>query len=299
MNDGLPRDDPWPISSTGEWLERRRRDITASRIGALWDSHPYLSRDGLAAELRGERSEVPNAAMRAGIILEPAVAAAVALEHPSWTIEKAGTYHRLSTVRLGCTPDYFYSNDTVRRGILQCKTVSPQQWDNWHGTVPLAYTLQTLTEMLVTDADAGLLAVLIRGGSYPLYEFEVPRHAEAEHKIIEATTAWWAAYEAGELPQAQPVEDIEALIDDGSHLDWSGNEEVRALLEQRRSLKAESSVLQQRLGAVEYAIKNRIGPASTAWLPGWQITFRRHHRKEYTVQAADVRMLKIKEIPLE
>jgi hypothetical protein len=259
------------IASQAEWLAWREKDVTASSIAVLWDQHPYMDREELAAKMRGERATLTTASMRAGTILEPAVAAAVQIEHPDWTITKAGTYHHMPDVKLGCTPDYFYSSPTVRRGILQCKTTSPQQWDKWRGTVPLAYVLQTLCEMLVTDAEIGLLAVLIRSPSYPLHEIAAPVDA------------------AG----------IEAMLDTGECLDWSNNDEVRELLERRRELKATLSRITQDLGACDYQIKNRMGPASSAWLPGWSLTFARRERREYTVPAALVRTLRIKEIVYE
>jgi len=231
MSDTLRRE-AWPITSRGEWLSWRERDITASPIAALWDAHPYISPQQFAAQKRGERVTLTSAALRAGTILEPAVAEAVRLEHPDWTVTKATDYCRIPDRRIGCTPDYFFSSATVQRGILQCKTVSPQQWDNWRGTVPLAYTLQTLTEMLVTDADAGVLAVLIRSPSYPLYEFDVPRHAEAETLILDAVSAWWEAWDKGEIAAAQPVEELEALLDNGEHLDLSEDPEIRDLLDE-------------------------------------------------------------------
>jgi len=289
----------WRITSRGEWLDWRENDITASPIGALWGVHPYVTPEQFAAQKRGERITLTTSSLRAGTILEPAVAEAMRLEHPDWTITKATEYCRLPDCRLGCTPDYFFANATVRRGILQCKTVSPQQWDNWRGTVPLAYTLQTLTEMLVTDADAGVLAVLIRSPSYPLYEFEVSRHKEAETRILDAVAAWWKAWDRGEIAAPQSVEELETLLDNGEHLDWSGNDEMRLLLEQRRALKAEVSARTQQLGEIDYTIKNHIGPASSAWLPGWQIEFRRRQRKEYTVAAAEIRTLRIKETSVE
>jgi predicted phage-related endonuclease len=287
------------ITSQAEWLAWREKDVTASSIAVLWDQHPYMDREELAAKMRGERATLTTASMRAGTILEPAVAAAVQIEHPDWTITKAGTYHHMPDVKLGCTPDYFYSSPTVRRGILQCKTTSPQQWDKWRGTVPLAYVLQTLCEMLVTDAEIGLLAVLIRSPSYPLHEFTVERHPEAEQRILDAVGAWWDAWDRGEIAAPVDAAGIEAMLDTGECLDWSNNDEVRELLERRRELKATLSRITQDLGACDYQIKNRMGPASSAWLPGWSLTFARRERREYTVPAALVRTLRIKEIVYE
>jgi hypothetical protein len=41
------------ITSLGEWLTWREKDITASRIAALFGAHPYLTRDQLSEIMRG------------------------------------------------------------------------------------------------------------------------------------------------------------------------------------------------------------------------------------------------------
>jgi hypothetical protein len=42
----------WTITSRGEWLDRRRGLLTASRIAALFDAHPFLTREQLATTRR-------------------------------------------------------------------------------------------------------------------------------------------------------------------------------------------------------------------------------------------------------
>jgi hypothetical protein len=37
-----------------------------------------------------------------------------------------------------------------------------------------------------------------------------------------------------------------------------------------------------------------MGVASTAYLPGWAISWRAQHRREYTVPEADIRVLRVK-----
>jgi len=89
------------------------------------------------------------------------------------------------------------------------------------------------------------------------------------------------------------------MLDDGSYRDLSARDDIREMLEERRDLKSRMSSEAQRLGEIEYTIKNTLGPASSAWLPGWHIEFRRRHRKEYTVAAAEIRTLRIKEVGVE
>ncbi len=277
------------ITGRGEWLAWRKVDITASRIAALFDSHPYLTRDQLAADLRSEASRGDSPAMRRGRILEPAVAAAVAEDRPEWLLTKATTYHRMPDHRLGATPDYWINGD----GLMQVKTVAPQEWEKWRGRPPLGYLLQTLTELLVTGRAWGVLAVMVCSPSYPVHLFDVPRHPTAERRILDATAAFWAAWDAGEIAAAVPPAEIAADFDDGSHRDLSSDNMLPALLAERAGLKAATVVAEKRLKELDYELKNRIGPARTAWLPGWTIKFPTIHAKEYTVAARDYRRLDV------
>jgi hypothetical protein len=116
---------------------------------------------------------------------------------------KATTYHRVPSYRLGCTPDYWANDD----GLIQVKTCSPQQWEKWHGRAPLAYVLQTLTELIVTGRRWGVLAVMVCNPSYPVHYFDVPPHEAAERRILTAVKEWWRAFDAGEIPHAAPSAD--------------------------------------------------------------------------------------------
>jgi len=297
--DGLTREER-PIVSLGEWLSWREKDITASRIAALFDLHPYLTRDDLArimhGEGRGTGTIPPNAAMRGGLILEGGFPAAVKLDGKDWDLVKANTYHRLPQHRLGCTPDFWIGDD----GLLQAKTTSVEQWEKWHGHPPLAYTLQTLVELLVCGRSWGVLAVMIRGGGYPIHYFDVPRHAAAEGRILAAVAEWWAAWDSGaQIPQAAPSAELVADLDDGSHKDLSGDNELPAILTERASLKATTSAAEKRIKELDYQIKNRMGRAVTGWLPGWNISFRSQQRRETIIPAATIRVLRVRSVTEE
>jgi hypothetical protein len=279
------------IVSPAEWLDWRRLDITASRVAVLFDSHPFLDRDGLAAELRGQ-SRGDNAAMRRGRILEPGVIAALAEDHPGWRMAKATTYHRLPDHRIGATPDYWLDDD----GLIEVKTVSPQRWEEWREHPPLAYTLQTLTGLLVTGRERGVLAVMVCAPSYPVHTFDVPRHPGAEARILDAVAEWWRAWDAGEIAAPADPAELAAACDDGSHRDLSGDPALPALLAERADLKATVGAAEKRLGILDYEIKNRIGPARTAYLPGWSLSFATQRRKETLIPAKDIRVLRVRAI---
>lgn len=288
-----PAREQWQITGIGEWLERRRHHITASRIAALFDAHPFLTRDGLAAELRGESGEVPNSSMRDGHILEAGFPYAVKADGKPWDLIKANTYHWLPEHRLGATPDFWIGDD----GLLQAKTTSPQQWEKWHGHVPLAYTLQTLCEMLVTGRAWGVLAVMIRTSGHPIHYFDVPRHEAAERRILDAVAAWWRAFDVGEFPAAAPdVFDLAAMLDDGSHADLSANNYLVAALPERERLKAEISNMEKNVSVIDGELKAAMGTASTAWIPGYNISFKTQHRREVVIPAKDIRVLRVRAV---
>jgi predicted phage-related endonuclease len=230
--------------------------------------------------------------MRAGNILEGGFPAAVKLDEKPWDLVKAATYERLPQHRLGATPD-FLINDPPG-GLLQAKTASREQFEAWHGVVPLAYSLQTLTELLVTGRRWGVLAVMIRGGSYPINYYDVPRHEAAERKILDAVAAWWKAFDAGEYPAAAPSDGLAEIFDDGSFVDLSGSNELPELLDERASLKATTTDAEKRLKEIDTFLKGLLGPASTAWLPGWSLSFKTQHRKETVLPASDFRVLRVR-----
>ena len=68
----------------------------------------------------------------------------------------------------------------------------------------------------------------------------------------------------------------------------------RVLLPERETLKASVSQAEARLKEIDYLLKNRIGPARSAWLPGWTISYAAQHRKEFLTPAKDIRVLRVK-----
>jgi len=293
------------IESTGAWLEWRRADLTASRIPAIWNLHPYLSREQLADLMRGTTGtgtgSVPdNASMRRGRIFEAAVAAAIAEERPEWTLEKATTYHRIPSLRIGCTPDYFATSTLPKepgRGIIQIKTAAPRVWERWQGRAPLPYIIQTLTEAVVCDCAWAWLVIMVMSDSYPTHYFAVPRHAEAEQRIVAAAAEWWREFDSGALPgTAAGATELAGDFDDGSWIDLSQDNALPAILDERQSLKATTSEAERRLKELDYEIKNRMGRASRGWLPGYNISFATQHRKEVLLPARDIRVLRVRAV---
>jgi hypothetical protein len=263
-----------------------------------------MTRDSLAEVLRGDTSSggsinpPGNASMRRGRIFEAAIASAVAEEKPEWTLAKANTYHRIPSLRFGGTPDYWaVSADQPGLGLLQFKTARPSVWEKWHGRPPLGYLIQTLGELIVTGRDWGWLVIMVMSESFPVHYFSVPRHPDAERRILAAVAEWWRQFDAGELPgTAAGAAELAADFDDGSWIDLSADNAMPGILDERAALKATTSDAERRLKELDYEIKNRMGRASRGWLPGWNISFATQHRREVLIPAKDIRVLRVRAV---
>lgn len=293
----IERPERAPVASRAEWLERRRHDVTASEVAALFDVHPFRTHlQVYLGKTRGE-DQGDNPAMRRGRLMEPAVALAVAEEHPEWagSMRKAGEYWRLPGLRLGSTPDYYIGEPGTKGfGVLECKTMSPEQWTAHGGAPPLAYTLQVAAQMMTTRASFGVIAVMVMTRTLDLYTFPVPRVAAAEVKIAEGVRRFWARVEAGEEPPPRMPADLPVLArmfpyDNGRAIDLSGDNELPGLLAERATLAG----AKKRFDEISDAIRVKIGEAQRATLPGWSISYKTQHRKAYTVEATDMRVLRI------
>lgn len=297
MNDNLSRES-WEITSREAWAERRGKDVTASNIGCLFEgANPYAGINDLVLHVSGQAPRRDSPAMRAGRLLESIFPEAIAEERPDWRLVKATTYHRLPELRLGGTPDYWRDSrgGFADRDLCECKAPSEHQWnDVWHGVPPLYINLQVQTQMLVTGVQSAVIAVIVRSSELPLHLFEVEAHPGAQRKILTAVADFWQRYDAGEFPVPVASDEIAAMLDDGSHVDLSADNHLPEWLERLEQLRKEIREADKSKKGIEDEIKNRVGAAATAWLPGWEISYRNEHRRGYTVEPSDPRILRVK-----
>jgi YqaJ-like recombinase protein len=185
------------ITDRASWAQMRQRDLTASRIAALFDQHPFLFRQRLAEQLRGRHQKIDTYSLRCGRILEPGVAVALLESRPDWKLVKATSYHRLPDLRIGATPDFFLGD-----ALVEVTTISPAQW---RGMPPAYKIIQLYTQLAVTGRKHGWLAVMVRTlPELPLHVFEVPPDPIIAEAILDAAATWWRHFDAGQLaPAAQ------------------------------------------------------------------------------------------------
>jgi predicted phage-related endonuclease len=294
-----------PIVDRAEWLEWRKQDVTASRVGALFGAHPYETALRLYAEKRGvEFPDADNKTMRRGRWLEPAVATAVEEERPQWKLRAPKVYLRDPDLRLGCTPDFYIDGDPRGLGVLQCKTVAPSVYArDWLGgsEIPFWITLQTLTEMMLSDAAFGVVAaLLVDPHSMEVAILDVPRHPASEEKIRERVRNFWHYTELGVEPDpdfSRDAEVIKALVPretPGKAIDLAGDNELPEMLATRAALIAKIGDDSARCNEIEAKIKYEMADAEIATgIPDWRITFKTQDRAGYTVPPKQLRILRI------
>lgn len=296
-----------PIRSREDWLARRRQDVTASVVGALFGAHPYTTSLRIYVEKRGvEFPDAENKVMRRGRWLEPAVAKAVEELRPEWKLEEPKIYLRDPGLRLGATPDFFIHGDPRGLGVLQCKTVAPSVFHrDWlDGTeIPLWITLQALTEMMLTDAAFGAVAaLLVDPHNMEVAILDVPRHPPSEDKIRRAVENFWQQVANGIEPDpdfGRDAEVIKLLMPKeipGKIVDFSGRNELPAMLEERALRMAAIKANDERCKEIEAEIKYLMSDAEIAnGLPDWRITYKVQKRAGYTVAPRESRVLLIKD----
>ncbi len=309
----------YPVGDRDEWLRRRRFAVNASEVGALFGIHPYQSALSLYLEKTGERQVTlaDNAVLRRGRIFETAVAEAVRMERPDWRIEKATDYlfEPLTSaeenplaplVGIGATPDFLVNCPKRGRGVLQTKVVDPQIYErDWTAQMPPMWiVLQTSQEMMLEGVQwAAIAALVVNPWRWPVHIYEFDAHAPTQAKVRQAITDFWANSIAKRKPPqmdyARDADIIKDLYpeDNGEILDLTGDNYMTDLChryEEAEAKVAAAKADEKALEIIKNEIREKLGDALGARLPGWIINNPTIIRKGYVVKETSYRRLTIK-----
>lgn len=294
------------ITHRDQWLKMREPDITASVAGALLGVHDYTT----ALELWGLKTgrlapdEKENEAMKRGRLLEPVAIEMVREDRPKWMVAQGKHYFRDTDRRIGATPDAFVADEEGRKGIIQVKTTTPYSFRKWMGEdgeppqVPLWIAVQAIVEAKLTKADFAKVAVMVVGFGLDLHILDVPIHDAVYEKLSEKVAQFWDCVEKGEELPADFSKDGEILRamypeDDGTEIDLSLDNRILELVEDRISLKAQIKEREEAVKEIDAEVMEKIGDHSAALLStGQRITWKTQHRKAYSVEATDFRVLR-------
>jgi len=298
-----------PITSREEWLELRKRDVTASTVGALFGVHPWQTIASLHAEKCGLELPSPDpesSVIRRGNALEAVVAQEVAKQRPEWRIRKNDFYLRDAHARIGATADFWIDGDPRGLGVLQTKTIGSyafkKYWAGDYGedpTAPLWVILQNATEVMLADAAFGAIGVLVIGDyTFETHIIEVPRLKSVEHKIRVAVHSFWQALDAGQVPIIDPDRDgdlVKLMYPrevEGRVIDLRGDNRMCELCEIRARNAALIGTAEKAKKAAETEMRTKLGDAEIAMVQGWKVSLKTTHRPEVVQEAVDYRVLR-------
>lgn len=143
------------IKTEADWLEIRKKYITASNAAVLVGADPYSS----PAALRNPAPFSGNAFTRVGQMLEPVVVNVVNDVLGS-TFElyetDSGSKEFYTSGYLGATPDA-HENRAI---LLECKTTRPHTFLKYGAVPPSKYLIQLMVQLMCTELEQGLLAIM-------------------------------------------------------------------------------------------------------------------------------------------
>lgn len=251
------------IENRDQWMGLRAKDVTASVAGALFQEHQYATRYGLYLEKAGLASPqeaVTPTVTEDSIILPPILRGTlfertaiemVRLLKPDWDVFAANNaYYRMPAPRIGATPDVFATRpDMPGLGIIQVKTtdglIFRKKWVNEDGEVeiPAWIAVQAIVEAKLTGASWACVALMIGGINTELRLFDIPIHEGVWSALLEHVGDFWRRVEEQNPPEPDFARDGKLLTSaydgvEGVEADWSTDNRMPELLDERASLKA-------------------------------------------------------------
>lgn len=297
-------------ASRQEWLELRKRDVTASQASALLGHHPYSSAYQMWADKTGRASEQEeNAVMKRGRLLEPVAIELLREERPDWAVDYplGDTYYRDTERRIGATPDAFATFPNGSRGIVQIKTTSDWSFRaNWIDpdtdeiVVPLWIAVQAIVEANLTGSEWAAVAVLTVGHGIDLQVIDIPLHAGVRDRLDDAVAEFWRTVEADRQPPIDWLKDGRSVLDvyrdsDGSTADLSEAEGFDDLVRDYHTAKAAEREARKAADILKPQIIAALGNAEIGETLDWRVTAKVQRRKEYVVKASSSRVLRVKQ----
>jgi len=294
-----------PVTDRASWLAMRSKDLTASDFAAAIGDSPYKTALELYAEKTGHLMPQPETpVMRRGRLLEPTIVAMFREEHPDRLVDyPLDIYLRDPEARLGATPD---AVATIGDAFvnLQLKAVNRHVYDrDWAEGPPKHYIYQTAIEGMLLNADYSLIvALVVDYAAFTLVEHRVERNAGAEANFRAHAAAFWDNVATGKRPPADLKRDAETLAAlypvsvKEPVADLSAENELPERLSDIVRLKAEVATRTALIKEHEVFVKDKMGPAEVAELPGWKITWKTTTIGEHIRKAVTFRALKITEV---
>lgn len=283
-----------------EWLEARKRYVTASEIACVCGLDPFKSPLRLYHEKRGEiepQDLSANAAVQAGKALEGTILQMYERE-TSRNVDRCEPFRLFinsDTPDIAATPDGFDWWDDGGEGCVDAKNIGARMASRWDDSAPENYRMQVQQQMLVTGKGHGSLAVLIGGQDFRYFDYE--RNDRIQQAIVEHAAEFMRRVREGVEPDVDGTRDCAALLKELFPEDNGESVVLPAdafdLYDEWAVLKAEADVIGKKIDAIENKFRRWLGPATHGYLPDGTMacTNKTVQRKATTVKASSYRQL--------
>ena len=255
------------------WLQEREKGIGSSEVGTILGVNPWETPYQLWRRKKGLDPRVEeNAAMRAGHILEGAVATYFEEETGHQVIKASeGDWLAVDNVRefLRVSPDRTYWLDAGRakdnKGILECKTT---QMDISDEDIPKHWFCQLMYQLGVMGYQQGTLAWLTRGQIFGYREITFDAHFYA-YMVEQIEKFWTDCINGNHEPPVTTIEDVLVKFNRakaGKVVEVT--DEIMEAITTIKSLKPQIDQLTEQKKELEDSIKIFMADADILSMPG-------------------------------
>ena len=301
-----------PCASDEVWHDLRKRDVTASAIGALLNVHEFETPYSLYMRKVGAvLSDVEDAGpVRRGRLLEPVAVQVLREEHPEWSVTHnsgaSRAYYRDPATRIGATPDVVVSDLARGIGVVQIKSVEASVFRRkWMvdgvAEPPVWIAVQAIVEAWLTGARWAAVAPIVVGHGVDMPLIEIPIHEGVLDRVRAAVAEFWSRVERGEPyppDYARDGETIAALYgaaDSGETIDLTGWNRGPEIADEDERLAGEIKDRTERRKAIKAELLDKIGAAAVATMDGRIFaTAKTVSRKGYEVKPSTYRDIRFK-----
>lgn len=260
---------------TDKQKESREETIGSSDAPIVCGASPYSSPLELYYKLHGELprySDEETRAQRFGARLEPAIAE-LAAEELGLKIRRSAPRKHPKYDFMSANLDYEIISNPKGPGVLEIKN---RGGDRPFENLPDDILLQVAHQLAVTNRDWALVAVLFRFSD--LRTFEIERDKELEDYIIEIEHRFMLRVRQGQPPDHRWDAESVGLLrmiypqDSGQTIQLPAEAAINAhgFLEAKKSIDA----AEETKSLYEGLLKEAIGSASVAELPGYKISWK-------------------------
>lgn len=260
------------------WLYRRRRGVGSSDIAAICGLttrrsalHIYLDKRGIAPAEKPDRRR--DEAAEIGLLMEPVIAELVRRRTGLSVLPHPGTVAHVDEPWMLASVDALLAEgDTAPSGILEKKTRSEHQADEWTEDAPWEVQVQVQWQMAVTGYTWAMIAAVIGGNQLVIHRLQAEPVLHQDLRTIAAR--FWTDTQQGIEPPADGGDASRALLTarwpkaaKGSVL-HAAHDLVAPLLERRAHAKTVLDDWGQELSVVENRLRQIAGDHETVLVGG-------------------------------